>query len=89
MVRAPQSLKRGRSGLLHIYINRTLPQPLKIPCVVAGERVQDGERVAQLLFRDLSDAVVDMLEKLDLSASPTPRRRRAKRFALTLTQRQP
>jgi hypothetical protein len=57
-------LKRGDVGLLHIYINRTLPQPLKIPCGVAGERVQDGTRVAQLAFRDLSDAVVDMLEKL-------------------------
>jgi hypothetical protein len=31
---------------------------------VAGERVQDGTRVAQLVFRDLSDGVVDMLEKL-------------------------
>jgi hypothetical protein len=37
---------------------------LKIPCEVADERVQDGTRVAQLVFRDLSDAVVDMLEKL-------------------------
>ena len=60
---APQ-VARGDVGLLHIYINRTLPQPLKIPCVVAGERVQDGTRVAQLGFRDLSDAVVDMIEKL-------------------------
>jgi len=57
-------VKRGDVGLLHIYINRTLPQPLKIPCVVAGEREQDGTRVAQLSFRDLSDAVIDMLEKL-------------------------
>jgi hypothetical protein len=32
--------------------------------VVAAERVQDGTRVAQLSFRDLSDAVIDMLEKL-------------------------
>jgi hypothetical protein len=60
----PPSIKRGDVGLLHIYINRTLPQALKIPCVVAGERVQDGTRVVQLVFRDLSEAVVDMLEKL-------------------------
>jgi hypothetical protein len=60
---APQ-VKRGDVGLLHIYINRTLPQPLKIPCMVSGEREQDGMRVAQLSFRDLSDAVIDMLEKL-------------------------
>jgi hypothetical protein len=58
------TVKSGGSGLAHLYINRTLPQPLKIPCVVAGERVQDGEHVAQLVFRDLSDAVIDMLEKL-------------------------
>jgi len=60
---APEVM-RGDVGLLHIYINRTLPQPLKIPCVVAGERSQEGTRVAQLLFRELSDAVIDMLEKL-------------------------
>ena len=60
---APQVM-RGDVGLLHLYINRTLPQPLRIPCVVAGERVQDGQRVAQLTFRDSSDAVVDALEKL-------------------------
>jgi hypothetical protein len=60
---APEMM-RGEVGLLYIYINRTLPQPLKIPCVVAGERLQDGARVAELVFRDLSDAVVDMLEKL-------------------------
>jgi len=58
------SVKSGGSGLLHLYINRTLPQPLKIPCVAAGERVQDGEHIVQLAFRELSDPVVDMLEKL-------------------------
>jgi hypothetical protein len=58
------SLQRGDVGLLHLYINCTLPQPLKIPCEVAGERVQDGTRVAELAFRDLSDAVIDLLEKL-------------------------
>jgi len=54
----------GESGILQIYINPALPQPLKIPCVVVGERTQEGARVAQLQFRDLSEAVVDMLEKL-------------------------
>lgn len=58
------TMQRGDTGLLHIFINRTLPQPLKIPCTVAGERTQDGMRVAQLKFHDLSDAVVDMIEKL-------------------------
>jgi hypothetical protein len=58
------SARSGSTGLVHLFINRALPQPLKIPCVVVGERAHEGKRVAQLKFRDLSDAVVDMLEKL-------------------------
>lgn len=54
----------GSVGLLHLYINSALPQPLKIPCSVDGERVQAGERVAQLRFRELSESVVEMLDKL-------------------------
>jgi hypothetical protein len=54
----------GATGLLHLYINPALPQPLKIPCVVVGNRLEDAQRVAQLQFRELSDAVVEMLEKL-------------------------
>jgi hypothetical protein len=54
----------GSTGLLKIYINPALPQPLKIPCMVVGERAQNSERVTQLQFRDLSEAVVDLLEKL-------------------------
>ena len=54
----------GEAGLIHIYINPALPQPLKIPCSVVGERSDGTERVAQLQFRDLSEGVVDLLEKL-------------------------
>ena len=54
----------GLTGVLQIYINPALPQPLRIPCVVVGERMQDSKRVAQLQFRELSEAVVDQLEKL-------------------------
>jgi Atypical PilZ domain, cyclic di-GMP receptor len=54
----------GATGVLQIYINPALPQPLKIPCVVIGERMQGSERVAQLQFRELSEAVVELLEKL-------------------------
>jgi hypothetical protein len=54
----------GEAGLIHIYINPALPQPLKIPCSVASERHESGERVAQLQFRDMSEGVVDLLEKL-------------------------
>jgi hypothetical protein len=52
------------TGLLSIYINSALPQPLKIPSVVAGEHVADGVHATQFRFVGLSDAVVDLLEKL-------------------------
>jgi hypothetical protein len=54
----------GSTGLLSLYINPALPQPVKIPCVVAGERIADGARAAQLRFMGLSDAVVEQLNKL-------------------------
>jgi hypothetical protein len=52
------------TGLLSIFINPALPQPLKIPSVVAGQRTVDGARATQFRFVGLSDAVVDLLEKL-------------------------
>ena len=54
----------GSSGLVSAYINPALPQPLKIPCIVAGEFDIDGIRVARLRFHGLSDAVIELLEKL-------------------------
>jgi hypothetical protein len=54
----------GSAGLAHLYINPALPQPLRLPCTVAGERTDEGARVAQLRFCDLSEAVTSMLEKL-------------------------
>jgi hypothetical protein len=54
----------GSTGLLALYINPALPQPLRIPCVVAGQLMIEQERAAQLRFMGLSDAVVQMLEKL-------------------------
>ena len=54
----------GSTGLLAVYINPSLPQSMKIPCVVAGERLEDNLRAAQLRFSGLSDAVVELLEKL-------------------------
>jgi hypothetical protein len=54
----------GDTGQLSIYINPALPQALRIPCVVAGERIIEDSRATQLRFVGLSDAVVDMLEKL-------------------------
>jgi hypothetical protein len=52
------------TGLLSIYINAALPQPLKIPSVAAGGGGIDGARVTRFRFVGMSDAVVDMLEKL-------------------------
>jgi Atypical PilZ domain, cyclic di-GMP receptor len=54
----------GSSGLLAVYINSALPQPVKIPCVVAGERTEDNQRVTQMRFSGLSEAVVEQLDKL-------------------------
>ena len=59
-----QTAAVGSTGLLTLYITSALPQPLKIPCVVCGERLADGVRAAQLRFNGLSDAVVGQLEKL-------------------------
>lgn len=57
-------LDSNATGLLSVYINPALPQPLKIPGVVAGHRVVDGARATQFRFVGLSDAVVELLEKL-------------------------
>ncbi len=54
----------GETGTLSAYINTALPQPLKISCTVESERIEEGQRVAQLRFKGVSDAVVDLLEKL-------------------------
>ena len=54
----------GSTGLLAVYVNPALPQPVKIPCAVVGERMQDNLRVAQLRFTGLSDTVVELLDKL-------------------------
>jgi hypothetical protein len=52
------------TGLLSVYMNPALPQPLKIPSIVTGEAAVDGARVTRFRFVGLSDAVVDMLENL-------------------------
>jgi hypothetical protein len=54
----------GETGLLSLYINSALPQPLRISCVAASERIDQGARVSQLRFTGVSEPVIDMLEKL-------------------------
>jgi atypical PilZ domain-containing cyclic di-GMP receptor len=54
----------GATGVLALYVNSALPQPVKLPAAVAGQRTQDNVRVAQMRFTGLSEAVVEQLEKL-------------------------
>jgi hypothetical protein len=61
---AAPELAVGETGLLALYINPALPQPLKIPGRVMGERGEGELRVVQIQFAGLSDPVVDLLEKL-------------------------
>jgi hypothetical protein len=55
---------QAATGLLTLYINPALPQSVRIPCVVESKRMVDGEPVAQLRFIGLSEAVVQLLDKL-------------------------
>ena len=54
----------GATGVLAVYVNSALPQPVKIPCVVAAVQPQDDLHIVQMQFTGLSDAVVEQLEKL-------------------------
>jgi len=55
---------QAEPGLLTLYINAALPQSVKIPCILESQRLAEGQRVAQLRFAGLSDAVVQLLDKL-------------------------
>lgn len=54
----------GATGLLKLYINAALPQPLSLPCLVVAERHGAASRVAQMRFVGVSEVVADLLEKL-------------------------
>ena len=60
----PHTPMLGDTGLLALYINAALPQPLRLPCTVAAQRDVGDGRTVELHFAGLSDAVTDMLEKL-------------------------
>lgn len=53
----------AETGLLSLYINHALPQSVKIPCVVESDQSPDG-LPARLRFVGLSEAVVQLLDKL-------------------------
>ncbi len=52
------------TGLLSLYVNPSLPQGIKIPCIAEGAYRAEESRVAQLRFVGLGDAVVHLLDKL-------------------------
>ena len=54
----------GSPGMAAVTLPTAMPQPVKFPCVVSGERSQEGVRVAQIRFTGLSDAVIEQLDKL-------------------------
>jgi Atypical PilZ domain, cyclic di-GMP receptor len=54
----------GATGVLDLYINTTLPQPLKLPATIISNVAHSGTAAAQMQFSGLSDQVVDLIEKL-------------------------
>src|SRR5260370_12460801 len=54
----------GSTGLLAVYVNAALPQPVRIPCVVAGQRMQGDLRAAQMRFSGFSGAPVQTPAKI-------------------------
>ena len=54
----------GSTGILELYINTTLPQPLKLPATVIGSHLHGEASTSALQFTGLSEQVVDLIEKL-------------------------
>jgi hypothetical protein len=61
---APDGPKVGSTGLLQLYINSAVPQPLLFSCRVVSERVEQTQRIPQLQFVGISDPVAVLLDKL-------------------------
>ena len=54
----------GATGIASVYVNRALPQPLRLPCRVIDERRVGEQRTVRLRFVGLSDGVVEGLDRL-------------------------
>jgi hypothetical protein len=52
------------TGLIDLYINSALPQPLRLPGRVIGEHFHKDLRAAEIQFSGLSEPVVEFIEKL-------------------------
>jgi hypothetical protein len=59
-----EGLSVGAGGVVRLYINPSVPQPLILPSVVVGESTRDSQPVTQLQFAGVSGPVADALEKL-------------------------
>jgi hypothetical protein len=53
----------GSIGMIELYLNRSLPQALRLPCVVVANRHEAGATVAQLQFEHVSDVVKELIER--------------------------
>jgi len=53
----------GSTGLLMLYVNPALPQPLKLAATAVAAVVHNEVPVTQLRFTGLSESVVDLVEK--------------------------
>ncbi len=53
----------GTTGVLMLYVNPSLPQPLRLPAIVS-DASHNGVRAARLQFTGLSEAVVELIEKM-------------------------
>jgi hypothetical protein len=51
------------TGVLHLYVNPALPQSLKLPCRVAGERLIAGEPSTQFEYHGVGEPVVELIDK--------------------------
>ncbi len=51
------------TGILHVYINPAVPQALKLPCSVAGERDADAGRATQFAYHGLGEPVLELIDK--------------------------
>jgi hypothetical protein len=51
------------TGLLLLYVNPAIPQPLKLPCRVAGERLVAGKTATQFEYHGIGETVAELIDK--------------------------
>jgi hypothetical protein len=54
----------GEIGILVLYVNTVLPHPLRFPATVISEGIHKDSKVTRLQFTALSEAVVELIEKM-------------------------